>query len=255
MIHKTALIDPSARIGQNVTVGPWTVIGADVEIGDGTWIGPHVVIQGPTRIGKDNKIFQFASIGEDSQDKKYRGGVTRLQIGDRNTIREFCTFNRGTFEHADTCIGSDNLFMAYVHIAHGCVVGNHTIFANNASLAGEVTVEDYAILSGFSGVFQSCRVGTQSFASMGSMIDKDVPPFVKVSGYYAKPYGLNTVGLKRRGMSIETMLQLRRAYKVIYRKGLTIKEATKQLEEMVVFCPEVQLYIDFIQHSTRGIVR
>ena len=255
MIHETALIDPSARISPNVTIGPWTVIGADVEVGEGTWIGPHVVIQGPTRIGKDNKIFQFASIGEVSQDKKYRGGITRLEIGDRNTIREFCTFNRGTFENADTRIGNDNLFMAYVHIAHGCVVGNHTIFANNASLAGEVIVEDYVILSGFSGVFQSCRVGTQSFASMGSMIDKDVPPFVKVSGYYAKPYGLNTVGLKRRGMSIETLLQLRRAYKVIYRKGLTVKEALKQLEEMVAICPEVRFYIDFIQRSTRGIVR
>jgi UDP-N-acetylglucosamine acyltransferase len=256
MISKLAIIHPSARIANNVEVGPWTVIGADVEIDEGTWIGPHVVIQGPTKIGRDNQIFQFSSIGEAPQDKKFRGEKTYLEIGDRNVIREFCTFNRGTAQDkSKTIIGNDNLFMAYVHIAHDCQVGNHTIFANNASLAGHVIVEDYAILSGFAGVFQACRVGMHSFASMGSMIEKDVPPFVKVSGYYAKPYGLNTVGMRRRGYGAETMINLRRAYKTIYRKGLTIKEALAQMEKMMEQCPEVQMLVDFIQGSTRGIVR
>lgn len=256
MIHTTAIIDPTARIAPDVVIGPWTIIGANVEIGDGTWIGPHVVIQGPTKIGKGNKIFQFSSIGEMPQDKKYKGEDTLLEIGDRNIIREFCTFNRGTVQDKGaTVIGNDNLFMAYVHVAHDCVIGNHTVFANNASLAGHAIVEDYAGLSGFSGVLQSCRVGKYSFASMGSMIDKDVPPFVKVSGYYAKPYGLNTVGMERRGFSPETILQLRRAYKTIYRKGLTIKNAIKELESMLAECTEVQLLIDFIQNSSRGIVR
>lgn len=256
MIDKGAIIHPTARIAPNVEIGPWTIIGADVEIGEGTWIGPHVVIQGPTKIGRDNKIYQFSSIGEAPQDKKFGGEPTYLEIGDRNTIREFCTFSRGTVQ--DKCvtrIGNDNLFMAYVHIAHDCIVGNNTIFANNASLAGHVVVEDFVILSGFSGVFQSCRVGAYSFASMGSMIDKDVPPFVKVSGYYAKPFGLNTVGMKRRGFAEETMLNLRRAYKAVYRKGLTVKKALEQLELMTADCAEVQILIDFILASSRGIVR
>jgi UDP-N-acetylglucosamine acyltransferase len=255
VIHETAIIDPTATIASNVHIGPYSIIGPEVEIGEGTWIGPHVVIQGYTKIGKDNKIFQFASLGEVTQDKKYRGDKTFLEIGDRNVIREFCTFNRGTAEQGTTRIGHDNLFMAYVHIAHDCIVGNHTIFANNASLAGHVTVEDYVILSGFAGVFQSCRVGAHSFASMGSMIDKDVLPFVKVSGYYAKPYGLNTVGMKRRGFAVDTMLWLRRAYKTIYRKGLTVKDAVAQLQQMAENCSEIQGLIDFIEASERGIVR
>lgn len=256
MIHSTAIIDPSARIGANVEIGPWTIIGPDVEIGEGTWIGPHAVLRGPMRIGKNNKIFQFVSLGEDPQDKKFQGEKTYLEIGDRNVIREFCTFNRGTAQDLGTTrIGHDNLFMAYVHIAHDCVIGNHTIFANNASLAGHVIVEDYVIMSGFSGASQHCRMGSHSFASMGAMIDKDVPPFVKVSGYYAKPYGLNTVGMQRRGFVDETILNLRRAYKIIYRKSLTIKEALIQLEEMISVCPEVQIFVDFIKQSERGIIR
>lgn len=255
MIHSTAIIDPTARIAPNVHIGPYSIIGPEVEIGEGTWIGPHVVIQGFTKIGKDNKIFQFASLGEVPQDKKFRGERSFLVIGDRNVIRESCTFNRGTSENGLTQVGNDNLFMAYVHIAHDCKVGDQTIFANNASLAGHVTVEDYAILSGFAGVFQGCRVGAHSFASMGSMIDKDVPPFVKVSGYYAQPFGLNIVGMKRRGLTDETILWLRRAYKVIYRKGLTVKEAASQLQEMVVQCSEIQCFIDFIGNSERGIIR
>jgi UDP-N-acetylglucosamine acyltransferase len=256
VIDKTAIIDPTARIDENVTIGPWTMIGPDVEIGSGTRIGPHVVIRSSTKIGRDNEIYQFASIGEDPQDKKYHGEKTFLEIGDRNVIREFCTFNRGTIQDSTvTRIGDDNLFMAYVHIAHDCQVGNHTIFANNASLAGHVIVEDYAILGGFAGVFQSCKVGANSFASMGAMIDKDVPPFVKVSGYYAKPFGLNTVGLQRRGFENEKILELRRAYKTIYRKGFTVKQAIEQLQEMVSTTPEIQMFIDFILGSERGIVR
>jgi len=255
VIHPTAIIDPTAVIAPNVHVGAYSIIGPFVEIGEGTWIGPHVVIQGFTKIGKENQIFQFSSLGEVPQDKKYRGERTFLIIGDRNVIRESCTFNRGTGENGETRVGNDNLFMAYVHIAHDCIVGNHAIFANNASLAGHVLVEDYVILSGFAGVFQGCRVGAHSFASMGSMVDKDMLPFVKVSGYYAKPFGLNTVGMKRRGYSMETMLWLRRAYKVIYRKGYTVKEATAQLQNMVSECAEIQCLIDFIQSSERGIVR
>lgn len=256
MIHATAIIDPAARIAPNVHIGPWSIVGADVEIGEGTWIGPHVVIQGPTKIGKDNKIFQFASIGEEPQDKKFKGEVTYLEIGDRNVIRECCTFNRGTAQDKSiTKVGDDNLFMAYVHIAHDCIVGNHNIFANNASLAGHVLVEDFVILSGFSGVFQMCRVGTHSFISMGTHVEKDVPPFVKVSGYHAEPFGLNTVGMKRRGFSDETTLMLKRAYKTIYRKGLTVNDALIELKSMVSECAEIQMFIDFIQASERGIVR
>lgn len=253
MIDKTAIIDPSAVIAKDVHIGPYSIIGPDVEIGEGSWIGPHVVIQGPTRIGRDNKIYQFASIGEASQDKKYAGQRTYLEIGDRNIIREFCTFNRGTGQDTVTKIGNDNLFMAYVHIAHDCQVGNHTIFANNASLAGHVTVEDHVILSGFSGVFQFCRVGAYSFATTNSVIIKDVPPFVKVSGYYAKPYGLNTVGLQRHGFAEEVMTRLRRAYKIIYRNGLTLANAIVELQKME--CPEVNKLVQFIETSNAGIVR
>jgi UDP-N-acetylglucosamine acyltransferase len=256
VIHQTAIIDPSARIAENVEIGPYSIIGPDVEIGEGTWIGPHVVIQGPTKIGKENKIYQFSSIGEVPQDKKFRGEKTFLEIGDRNVIRECCTFNRGTAQDKGiTKIGSDNLFMAYVHIAHDCIVGNHTIFANNAGLAGHVKVEDFAILSAFSGVFQTCRVGVHSFISMGSLVGKDVPPFVKVSGYHAKPFGLNTVGMKRRGFTEEQVLTLRRAYKTIYRKGLTTKLALEELQPLVSECSDVQMMIDFIQASENGIVR
>lgn len=253
MIDKTAIIDPSAKIAKNVHIGPYSIIGANVEIGEGTWIGPHVVIQGTTKIGRDNKIFQFSSIGEVTQDKKFTGEETFLEIGDRNMIREFCTFNRGTSKDTITRIGNDNLFMAYVHIAHDCEVGNGTIFANNASLAGHVIVEDFAILSGFSGVFQFCRVGAYSFAAANSVIIKDVPPFVKVSGYYAKPFGLNTVGLQRRGFTTDTITELKRAYKVIYRNGLTVAKAIEELQK--ISCPEVQQLVQFIEASNTGIVR
>jgi len=251
VIHKTAIIDPSAKIGNNVQIGPYSVIGAEVEIGEGTWIGPHVVINGPTIIGRENRIYQFASVGEVTQDLKFNGERTFLKIGDRNVIREFCTLNRGTTQ--DTQIGNNNLFMAYVHIAHDCVVGSHVIFSNNASLAGHVTVEDHVILGGFSGVYQFCRVGAHSFVSTNSVVIKDVPPFVKVSGYYAKPYGLNTVGLQRRGFTENVITELRQAYKIIYRNGLTVAKAIEELTKMETV--EVRDMIQFIQTSNSGIVR
>lgn len=256
MIHPTAIIDPSAKIAADVEIGPWTVIGAHVEIGEKTWIGPHVVIRGPTKIGRENKIYQFASVGEDPQDKKFKGELTTFELGDRNVIREFCTINRGTVQDKGTTrIGHDNLLMAYVHIAHDCIIGNHTIFVNNASLAGHVIVDDHAILGGFSGVLQFCRLGVHSFTCMGSLVDKDIPPFVKVAGQNPEPCGLNTLGLQRQGFSSETILQLRRAYKIIYRKGLTTKEALLQLQDMVFECPPIKTLVEFIQQSERGIVR
>lgn len=254
MIDKTAIVDSSAKIASNVHIGPYSVIGPHVEIGEGTWIGPHVVIQGPTRIGCYNKFFQFSSIGEMPQDLKYQGEETYLEIGDRNIVREFCTLNRGTAQDKSiTRIGNDNLFMAYVHIAHDCEVGNHTIFANNASLAGHVRVEDYVTLGGFSGVSQFCRVGKHSFISTNSVVIKDVPPYVKVSGHYAKPFGLNTVGLQRRNFAEETIMQLRRAYKIIYRNGLTVIQAIEELQKLD--CPDVLPLIHFIETSNAGIVR
>lgn len=254
MIDKTAIVDASAKIGKDVHIGPYSVIGPDVEIGDSTWIGPHVVIQGPTKIGRENKIFQFSSIGEMPQDLKFKGEETYLEIGDRNIIREFCTVNRGTAQDKSyTRVGNDNLFMAYVHIAHDCIVGNATIFANNASLAGHVTVEDHAILSGFSGVFQFCRLGAYSFAATNAVIIKDVPPFVKVSGYYAKPFGLNTIGMQRAGFTSETIKEVKRAYKVIYRSGLTLTQALAALHTSTNTA--IQQFAEFIAASQAGIVR
>ncbi len=254
MIHATAVIDPTAKIGKDVHIGPYTVIGPEVEIGDGTWIGPHVVINGPTTIGKENKIYQFSSIGEITQDLKYNGERTYLEIGDHNIIREFCTINRGSIQDkAVTKIGNHNLLMAYVHIAHDCVVGNHVCFSNNASLAGHVHIDDYVVLGGFSGVFQFCRLGAHSFISTNSVVIKDVPPFVKVSGYYAKPFGLNSVGLQRRGFTTDVITELKRAYKIVYRNGLTVANAVEELKKMIT--PEVQAMTQFIEASSAGIVR
>lgn len=254
MIDKTAIIDPSAKIGKDVTIGPYTVIGANVEIGDGTWVGPHVVIEGPTKIGKHNKIYQFSSLGAAPQDLKYKDEPTILTIGDYNTIREFCTFNRGTIQdQGHTVVGNHNLFMAYVHLAHDCVVGDHNVFANNASLAGHVVVGSYVVFGGFSGVFQFCRIGDYSFITTNSVVVKDVPPYVKVSGYSAKPYGLNSVGLKRRGFSDQAISDIKNAYRIIYRKGLKVAEAIAELEQIA--SPEVSSMTDFIQSSKAGIVR
>lgn len=254
MIHSTAIIDPSAKIGKDVSIGPYSIIGPRVEIGDNTWIGPHVVINGPTKIGRENRIYQFSSIGEVTQDLKYKGEETFLEIGDHNIIREFCTINRGSVQDKSiTKLGNHNLLMAYVHIAHDCVVGNHVVFSNNASLAGHVHIEDHVVLGGFSGVFQFCRVGAHSFISTNSVVIKDVPPFVKVSGYYAKPFGLNTVGLQRRGFTTQTITEIKRAYKVIYRNGLTVANALTELKQNLV--PEVQMLANFIENSNSGIVR
>lgn len=255
MIHETAVIDKSAKIGKDVSIGPYSVIGPHVEIGEGTWIGPHVVIQGPTRLGKHNKIYQFASVGEAPQDLKFKGEETWLEMGDHNTVREFCTINRGTAQdHSITKIGHHNLFMAYVHIAHDCVIANHTVFSNNASLAGHVIVDDYVVFGGFSGVSQFCHVGAHSFIATNAVVIKDVPPYVLVSGHYAKPYGLNTVGLQRRGFSEAAMNDIKRAYKVVYRQGLKVAEALAVLRETEQ-APEVNAFIEFIEQSKGGIVR
>ena len=258
MIDPRAEIHPAARIAENVTIGPWTVIGAEVEIGAHTWIGSHVVIKGPTQIGAHNKLYQFSSIGEDPQDKKYQGEDTLLEIGDYNIIREFCTLNRGTVQGGGvTRIGNHNLLMSYVHIAHDCIIGNETIFVNNASLAGHVIVEDFAILSGFCAVRQFCTVGAHSFVTGTSSVVKDVLPFLLVAGQGgdAKPYGINTEGLKRRGFSAESINYLRRAYKVIYRHGLTVPDAIIELRSMLEECPEIQLMIDGLEKSELGIMR
>lgn len=256
MIDSRAVIDPKAELAEDVSVGPYTVIGPDVQIGAGTTIGPHVVIYGPTRIGRNNRIFQFASLGDAPQDKKYAGEPTRLEIGDGNTIREFVTINRGTVQDEGvTRIGDDNWIMAYVHIAHDCQIGNHTIFANNASLAGHVRVEDYVILGGFTLVHQFCALGVHSFTAFSTGIAKDVPPYVMVSGHSAQPHGLNSEGLKRRGFSAETLAQLKQAYKTLYRSKLTLQEAVDVLRVQAVDSPEVGVMVGFLEKQKRGIVR
>jgi len=256
VIDPKAVVDPSAKIADDVSIGPFTVIGSDVEIGRGTWVGPNVVINGPCRIGEDNQIFQFASVGELPQDKKYAGEATLLDVGDRNVIREFCTLNRGTVQGGGvTKIGDDNWIMAYVHIAHDCLVGSNTIFANNTNLAGHVTIEDYVILGGSSLVHQFVRVGAHSFCGMGSAIAKDIPTYMMVAGQPASPHGLNTEGLKRRGFSSEEILELRRAYKVIYRSGLRTEQAIEQLQPIVDRCEAVAPLQEFLKVSERGIAR
>ena len=256
MIHSTAVIDAGAELAADVSVGPYSVIGPDVTIGAGTGIGPHVVINGPTQIGADNRIFQFASLGEAPQDKKYAGEPTRLEIGDRNTIREVVTFNRGTVQDEGvTRIGDDNWIMAYVHIAHDCRIGNQTIFANNASLAGHVRVDDYAILGGFSLVHQFCAIGAHALTAFGSGISKDVPPYVTVGGSPARAHGLNMEGLRRRGFPEAVRKQLKDAYRVLYRENLSLQDAIERLRSSAADCPEMQLLVDFLDRQTRGIVR
>lgn len=256
MIHPTAIIHPAAKLGSGVSVGAYSIIDEHVEIGADSWIGPHVVITGHTRIGSGNRIFQFSSLGEVPQDKKYAGEPTRLEIGDRNVIRECCTFNRGTAQDAGvTRLGSDNWIMAYVHLAHDCQVGNHTIFANNASLAGHVHVGDYAILGGFTGVHQFCRVGEHSITAISSVVLKDVPPYVTAAGNSAEPHGINIEGLKRRGFSSDAITQIKRAYKTLYKAGLTLEEAKQVLAEQARTYAEITPLMDFLAHSTRGIIR
>jgi UDP-N-acetylglucosamine acyltransferase len=255
-IHQTAIIEDGARLGANVKVGPYSIIGPDVVIGDNTEIGPHVIIRGHTRIGRDNRIFQFCSLGEIPQDKKYAGEPTRLEIGDRNTIREFCTFNLGTVQGGGlTSIGDDNWLMAYAHIAHDCHVGNKTIFANGASLAGHVTVDDWVIFGGFTGIHQFCRIGAHVITAASSLVLQDVPPYLMVAGNTAQPYGIHVEGLKRRGFTSAAISELKRAYRTLYKSGLLLEEAKAQLADQARTAPDVQCMVDFLASSKRGIIR
>jgi len=256
VIHPSAIIHPDARLGAGVAIGAYSIIGEHVEIGDDTWIGPHVVITGHTRIGRANRVFQFCSIGEMPQDKKYGGEPTKLEIGDGNTIREYCTVNVGTVQDAGvTRVGNDNWIMAYVHVAHDCQIGSHTIFANNATLGGHVHVGDHAILGGFTGVHQFVRVGAHSFCGVGTVLLQDLPPYVTVSGSPAAPRGINSEGLKRRGFSAEALLALKRAYRILYRSGLTLEEARRQIAAAAQTIPELALLAGFLDIPGRGIVR
>lgn len=256
VIHQTAIISSSARLADDVEVGPYAVIDGDVEIGEGTTIGPHTVIKGETRIGSNNRIYQFASIGEIPQDKKYGGEATRLEIGDGNTIREFCTINRGTAQHEGlTRIGNDNWLMAYVHIAHDCVIGDHTVFANCTTLGGHVMVGDHAIFGGFSGVHQFCHIGEHSFMAMYSVVARDIPAYLIVSGNPVQPRGINKEGLKRRGFDRDQLHQLHAAYRLIYREGLKLADAIAELEQRLEVQPVLLPLVESLKSSTRGIAR
>jgi UDP-N-acetylglucosamine acyltransferase len=256
LIHSTAIVDPKAELGEGVEIGAYSIIGPDVVIGDRCEIGPHVVIRGPTRMGSENRVFQFSSLGEEPQDKKYAGEQTLLEVGDRNTFREFTTVNRGTVQGTGfTRIGDDNWIMAYVHMAHDCIVGNRCILANAASLAGHVTVDDDVILGGFTLVHQFCRIGAHSFCSMGSAVKQDVAPYVTVAGNPAQARGLNTEGLRRRGFEPEAIQAIRRAYKLVFRSGARLEEALAELRETARDRPELEAFIDFAEHSERGLVR
>jgi UDP-N-acetylglucosamine acyltransferase len=255
-VHPQAIVDPSAKLAGGVTVGPWSYIGPNVEIGEGTEILSHVVVKGPTIIGRNNRIFQFSSIGEECQDKKYAGEATTLIIGDDNVIRENCTIHRGTIQdRGETVIGSGNLFMAYVHVAHDCIIGDNTILANTTTLAGHVSIGDHAILGGGTMVHQFCNIGIHSMAAGGSIVLKDIPAYVMASGQSAKPFGMNVEGLRRRGFNKESLSALRRAYKTVYRQGLTLAEALIELEKNYSDVPEVRPLIDSLRGSDRGIIR
>jgi UDP-N-acetylglucosamine acyltransferase len=255
-IHPTAIVDPDARLAADVSVGPYSIIGAGVEIGAATRIGPHVVIGGPTRIGARNVIYQFSSIGEAPQDKKYAGESTGLEIGDDNTIREFCTLNRGTAQDAGvTRIGNGNWIMAYVHLAHDCQIGSHTIFANNAQLAGHVHVGDYAILGGFTVVHQFCRIGAHSITAMGTILLQDLPPYVMASGNAAEPHGINAEGLRRRGYSAAEITAVKRAYKTLYKSGLSFEQARTRIASEALAQPVLLPLAEFLATPGRGVIR
>lgn len=256
LIHPTAMIDDSARLANDVSVGPYTVIGKDVSIGRGTRIGAHVVLDGPTRMGEDNQIYPFASIGADPQDKKYAGEPTELIIGDRNVIRESCTLNRGTTQDkGKTLIGNDNWIMAYVHIAHDCVVGNHTIFANNATLAGHVEIRDHAILGGFTLVHQFCVVGEYAFTGMGSAIGKDVPPYAMANGAPAIPRGINTEGLRRHDFDAAALHRIRESHRLLYRQKMALQDALALIDERYGQFADIRLLLEFCRASQRGLIR
>ncbi|MGB5332715.1 MAG: acyl-ACP--UDP-N-acetylglucosamine O-acyltransferase [Woeseiaceae bacterium] len=256
MIHSTAIISNKASLADDVVVGPYAVIGDDVEIAGGTQIDSHVVINGPTKIGKDNHIYQFASIGDDPQDKKYANEATRLVIGDRNTIREFCTISRGTAQdRGETIVGDDNWIMAYVHIAHDCVVGNKTIMANNTTLAGHVHVGDWVICGGFSGAHQFCKIGAHAFLGMYAGVNRDVPAYTMVSGQPATPRGINSEGLKRRDFSADQIRNIKNAYRLTFRQGKKLSEAVEEITKLCEDQPELNLFLESLRSSERGLVR
>ncbi len=256
MIHPSAIVERGARLAAGVSVGPYSIVGAQVEIGEGSSIGPHVVLEGRTRIGRGNRIWQFASIGAPPQDKKYGGEDTAVEIGDGNTIREYVTINRGTARDAGvTRVGDDNWIMAYVHFAHDCQIGSHTIFANACELAGHVQVGDWAILGATTLVHQFVRIGAHSFTGMGTYLDRDLPPFVKAAGNMAKPFGINGEGLRRRGFAEETIGALKQAYRTLYRSGQGLEDVRRDLEAQAGSCPEVRAIVEFIAASKRGFIR
>ncbi len=256
MIDSRAVISPQAQIAADVVVGPFTVVGADVVIGAGTWVGPHAVINGPTRIGAGNKIFQFASLGAAPQDKKYAGEPTRLEIGDRNVIREFVTVNRGTtHDRGVTRIGNDNLLMAYAHVAHDCDIGDQVVMSNCATLGGHVQIGDWVIMGGLSAVHQHVRLGAHCFIANNAAVTRDVPPYVMAIGQPAVPHSVNSEGLKRRGFSPEQILNIRRAYRLLYRSGLKLAQALEQLDRTAALQPEIAPFVAFIKQSSRSIVR
>jgi UDP-N-acetylglucosamine acyltransferase len=255
-VHPTAMVAPGARLGAGVAVGAFSIVGENVAVGEGTWIGPHVVIDGRTTIGRANRIYQFASIGGPPQDKKYAQEPTRLEIGDGNTIREYVTINRGTAQDAGvTRVGSDNWIMAYVHFAHDCQIGDHTVFANACELAGHVHVGDWVILGATTLVHQFVRIGAHAFTGMGTYLDRDLPPYVKAAGNMAKPYGINSEGLRRRGFPAEAIQALKQAYRTIYRSGLGLEEIRRELVAQSAGCAEVGLLADFLDRPARGIIR
>lgn len=256
MIDERAIVHPTAEIADNVTISPWAMIGEHVKIGEGTWIGPHVVIKGPCTIGKNNKIFQFASIGEQPQDKKFGGENTELVIGDNNTIREYCNFNRGTEQGGGvTKIGSNNLFMANVHIAHDCIIGNNIIMANNTSIAGHVSIKDHAILSGYIGIHQFCLIGEYCFISHGMLITKDVPPYMMVAGERRKKVsGINSEGLRRHEFSKDAIRNIKEAYKILYMRNLSLEEAKSELNTLAQNEPAINRILSFIDQSERGLL-
>ncbi|MEO8161999.1 MAG: acyl-ACP--UDP-N-acetylglucosamine O-acyltransferase [Arenimonas sp.] len=256
MIHPTAQVDPGARLGARVSIGAFSIVGADVDIGEGTSIGSHCVITGPTRIGDDNRIHSHAALGGDPQDKKFAGERTELLIGNRNSIFEFTTFSRGTVDGGGaTRIGDDNWIMAYVHVAHDCIIGSNTIFANNATLGGHAVVEDWVILGGFVGVHQFCRIGAHAFIGMGSLVNADVPPFVMVADKYAAPRGINAEGLKRRGFDADRIAAIKRAYRHVFMSGKPMAEAKQELAEAARSSADVAQMLEFIERSDRGLLR
>ncbi len=255
-IHPTAIVDPSARIERDVVIGPYSIVGADTVVGEGTVLGPHVVIGARTTLGKRNRVFQFASIGEIAQDRKYGGERTTTTIGDDNTFREYATVHGGTTQdRGDTEIGNGNLFLAYTHVAHDCVVGNRTTFSNNAQIAGHVRIDDWAVLGAFAGVHQFCRVGEHAMLAAFSVVLQDVPPYVTVQGYPAKPHGTNNEGLRRRGFTAEDILSIRRAYKVLYREGLSLDDARARIAADAAQASALAPLAHFLAVQSRGIVR